>query len=70
MLLLEMNKESPLLKLSLDSGGDVILLAEVMQNQLSEDNFFNLIFSLIFHILKIGKMITRQYHLIMSLVQL
>ena len=43
VLLLEMNKESPLLKLSLDSRGDVILLAEVMQNQLSEDNFFNLI---------------------------
>ena len=41
--LLEMNRESPLIKVSLDSRGDVILLAEVMQDQLSQENFFNLI---------------------------
>ena len=43
VLLLEMNKESPLLKLSLDAGGDVVLLAEVMISQLNSENFFNLI---------------------------
>ena len=37
-----MNRESPLIKVSLDAGGDVILLAEVMQEQLSKENFFNL----------------------------
>ena len=43
VLLLEMNRESPLLKLSLDAGGDVVLLTEVMISQLNSENFFNLI---------------------------